>query len=372
MRLVRPLHAVVLIFSLGAGSPWIYAKDKDPAACLTDGKQVFQTPQAFLDVANYLNEELSEGELAQLNQTPACKFVEKHCDEKCSSYTRKKPKLNCGLTQVEYTMLQYYTGSGYYCLNKGLREKKFKYDDPAIQTLNSALSKLPNYRGFVSRGADLPQEVIRRHQVGSIIEYTSFTSTSTGDGFGGSVKYKIFSKTGKPVMGFSAVGNGELEVLFRAPTRFKVLAVEPENNQMGRGYTLIVMKEVNPGLSPKKEAEEDDRLFAQYQETGGRTANDEWNCPSAKALEYVKILNAVYGDVDITSQVRADFSQNGRILNCVNHYGPKRVVNLDMTVTLEMEVTYQCTTFKGTQKPKKVRLFCNPYDGYFTPQCDST
>lgn len=83
-----------------------------------------------------------------------------------------------------------------------------------------------------------------------------------------------------------------------------------------------------------------------------------------------RILKVTYGDSDITDAVRKDFAKNDKILNCVNHYGPQRIVNIDMTVTLEMEVVYDCLGPKGRSKEKRVRLFCNPYDAYFTPKCN--
>ncbi|MBL7715038.1 MAG: hypothetical protein JNL01_06180 [Bdellovibrionales bacterium] len=87
------------------------------------------------------------------------------------------------------------------------------------------------------------------------------------------------------------------------------------------------------------------------------------------AAPVARIIKVTYGDEDITAAVKKDFAKNEKILNCVNHYGPKRIVNIDMTVTLEMEVTYDCVGQSGRSKERKVRLFCNPYDAYFTPRC---
>lgn len=358
MSLVRFFDTLLLVLALIVGSNSAFAKQMDSATCAAEQNQIFEAPQSILEVASHM------GKSGDVDNDPACRSLQKICRTSCNGFSIDRPKYLCGLTDAEFAILRYYTASGYGCINQILRAKTVQSTEPAIRALNGALGKLPSFVGFVSRGARLPQEVIDQHRVGSVIEYPSFTSTSTVSGFGGNVQYAIFSKTGKPIMGFSGIPD-EKEVLFRAPTRFKVLSKEQRGH-----YDFIVMKEISPSQTAVDDAKEDLDLLRRYQNFGSHNAVEEWLCQSTKAVKNARIEKVVYGDQDITAPVKADFEKNGKILNCVNHYGPERIVNIDMTVTQEMEVTYQCTSIKDKQKPKTVRLFCNPYDAYFTPKCD--
>lgn len=149
----------------------------------------------------------------------------------------------CGMTPEELAALNYYSASGYTCVNSYLRtdDNRDENIDYLISVLNRGLGKLPSYRGIVRRGASLPQSIRDAHAVGSVVEYDAFTSTSTASGFGGSDVFIIHSETGRPIMGFSG-HDGEKEVLFQSGAKFKVLDVREEN-----GTHVYVMAEV-----PKK------------------------------------------------------------------------------------------------------------------------
>ena len=138
------------------------------------------------------------------------------------------------LEPEELLMIRLYSGSTYTTLNSALRnrEKDPKtYEDvhDAIDILNSGLSKLPDYLtmgdppNFVRRGANLPADVLAEHQVGSIVNYAAFTSTSRNSGFGSRHTFQIISKHGKNIEKISSA-TFEAEVLFRSDTRFKVLS----------------------------------------------------------------------------------------------------------------------------------------------------
>ncbi|MGY0500865.1 ADP-ribosyltransferase [Nocardia sp. FBN12] len=129
------------------------------------------------------------------------------------------------LSQREIDEIADYTGSTHQKLNGELRSGEVT---PATQqrvdTLNSALDKMPDYRGGVTRVTDLPPEVLAKYKEGGSVTEDAFTSTSplaNGGGVrSGQVEMQIFSKTGKDITEHSAPGNPE--VLFRSGTEFNV------------------------------------------------------------------------------------------------------------------------------------------------------
>lgn len=132
----------------------------------------------------------------------------------------------CGMTPAEIWTLRYYTGPGYRDVNASLRQ------DPALpkyqnyrDVLNSALAKIKKYKGDVERGTTLPLEVFAQHQIGAVVTYPAFTSTSTTKGWSGAQRYVIKSKTGHFVDPIST-HQGENEVIFPAGTKFKILNME--------------------------------------------------------------------------------------------------------------------------------------------------
>lgn len=188
---------------------------------------------------------------------------------------------SCGMNDEERAIIDYYSGSGYSCLNSYLRST-FKHPvmDLMVQTLDAALNKLPDYKGFVVRGAKLPDHIRDLHKEGSKVMYDAFTSTSTSVGFGGDDNFIILSSHGKPIMGFSDIEE-ENEVLFKSRTTFKVLHRYQED-----GRNFYVMKEVNEKLSASEEAAEDKRdmdYYLQKKEMISKRAKvdkgDTWYCP---------------------------------------------------------------------------------------------
>jgi hypothetical protein len=131
----------------------------------------------------------------------------------------------CFMTQNEITALMMYSMSAYRKLNVALRDQDTVMLEQFriyIKTLNSALDKIKNFEGFVKRGAGTNRERFDDHQVGAVITYPSYTSTSIGNGFGGVARYVIYSKTCKYIAPFS-VATAEEEVLCKPGTRFKVV-----------------------------------------------------------------------------------------------------------------------------------------------------
>jgi len=164
-------------------------------------------------------------------------------------------------------------------MNAYLRQKEIKnpHMDLLVRTLNSALSKFPNYQGFVKRGTELPADVLGQHTKGAVVTYDSFTSTSTGPGHYNIHDFMIFSRTGKPIMSLSKFDD-EKEVLFLSGTQFKVL----DRFEQGP-RTIFIMKEVLPGDQPKAEAELEAKILKKIQPLKGKQHSyleaDSWSCP---------------------------------------------------------------------------------------------
>lgn len=205
-------------------------------------------------------------------------------DQSCDNLTMliKQGKLrlkangvgDCSLNEEELAMITLYVGSGYGCINSSLRLSREKQEElsPLIETLNSALSKLPSYEGFVRRADNLPLKIRDLHQKGAIIPYPAFTSTSTGRGLIRNDQFIIFSKTGKPIMGFSGYAE-ESEVLFRTNTYFKVLDVR----KTIQGKNEYIMKEHVLGES-EDSPEEDERILKQAEKLSDEETFS-WSCP---------------------------------------------------------------------------------------------
>lgn len=135
-----------------------------------------------------------------------------------------------GLSLPEQVALRHYTGAGYDVLNEYFYRNLANnplLDNVAV-LLNQALDKLPDFKGGVVRRTKLPDAVLAQHQIGSIITYEAFTSTTNGakDIFEGKPhRIVIKSKTGKDINWISNYSSGddaEYEVLFGRPKRFKV------------------------------------------------------------------------------------------------------------------------------------------------------
>ncbi len=133
------------------------------------------------------------------------------------------------LNGFEFAIVQSYTGSAYYAVNKALREGSWTAQQHLyVNTVNKALKKLPKYQGGPThRGASLTAQVQGLYKVGHIVEERAFTSTakSPGSAFGGNTKYVVTGKSGIDVQKLSHY-NSEQEVLYPARSFFRVTKVE--------------------------------------------------------------------------------------------------------------------------------------------------
>ncbi len=153
------------------------------------------------------------------------------------------------LTQEEKTALDKYVDSYAYLVNAALRQgadvsKYRKY----IQTLNSALGKLPAYRGVTFRGSAYPPVPEEKLRPGAVLTDPAFLSTSrnraVAESYTGAAGYLsvILSKTGRQVS-YNDFLNGlesEMEVLFPTNTKLRIIAV----SGLPRGGKAVYLEEL--------------------------------------------------------------------------------------------------------------------------------
>lgn len=164
-----------------------------------------------------------EGKIFDIDKVPHIMHPRCHCSV--------DPVID--LTSDEERAIIRYIGSESYTLNEELR-KDTKLEPEKEQwknNLNSALSKMPKYKGTVYRGItdfgiDDVDEFINSHIPGKEIKYSSFISSSKdrklyGDGM--PIQYIIQSKTGADITKFNPK---EQEVLFKTDTEFNIIKVE--------------------------------------------------------------------------------------------------------------------------------------------------
>ncbi len=129
----------------------------------------------------------------------------------------------CYMSLPEYAAITDYIAIGYQLMNRALRNRdtqSLEQQKYKIKLLISALDKVLPFEGWVKRGAEIHPSLLNDHQVGNVVTYPAFTSTSTGAGFSGSVRYLIKSHSCRPVPEYI---NYENEVICLPGTKFKIL-----------------------------------------------------------------------------------------------------------------------------------------------------
>jgi hypothetical protein len=125
-------------------------------------------------------------------------------------------------------------------------------EHPMAALLNEALEKLPDYRGFVFRGAILSnlakEDYKYKLEQKMPLEEPGFLSTSLSRNIANQFNrsdtlFRIYSFHGKPIERYSFHGLSnpfnEKEVLFRSKTRFHIIDVEEMSGTM-----LITLEEI--------------------------------------------------------------------------------------------------------------------------------
>jgi hypothetical protein len=200
--------------------------------------------------------------------------------KKLTTIYKTKQIGTCGMNSDELGAIIFYIELGFNCLNGYLRDKKAPIPqiDYLVTTLNRALDKLPSYEGYVVRGSNLPDDIKAKHQVGAVVDYPAFTSSSTlGVGVFGVQQLMIYSRTGKPIMGFSS--DSESEVLFPSQRKIKILDKFEEGQ-----FTYYAAIEVDPKADPVAEAKLEKEVIKTFYAQKDKineyeTPHDRWICP---------------------------------------------------------------------------------------------
>ena len=129
-----------------------------------------------------------------------------------------------GLNQAEQVALGHYTGTGYYDINAELFKGDSSKLGGAADVLRGALDKLPSYDGLSVRRTQLPRDILNLHEVGQVVYYNGFTSSTYGAGdVFSNYPHRIIIQgvRGKQVDWISHY-RSEKEILHTSPTRFLV------------------------------------------------------------------------------------------------------------------------------------------------------
>jgi hypothetical protein len=213
----------------------IIAKVATPIRALVDGWKIARKAKPFR--ANRLGGlAQKEKELQRL----------KRMGERAAAPTRP-----ASLSRAEVDAIADYSGSGHQYANLPLRAGRPLTPEQQryVDTLNSALDKLPDHQGLVTRVTELRPEDIQKYydayRKGGNVTEDAFTSTSPlkngGNVREGNVEFNYFSQTGKDITQHSAPGNPE--VLFKTGTTFKPTNITTD---WVTGRTIIEMVEVVP------------------------------------------------------------------------------------------------------------------------------
>lgn len=140
------------------------------------------------------------------------------------------------ITYEEEKAIMDYKSPKMYVLNDKLRQG-FKLDEEEkewVKNLDSALKKMPKYRGDLIRTIDLQgtalKEFLWNSRIGSVIDFKSYTSTSKGEIYDEDMPIKIYIKNSKKGRDIDKFGLQESEVLYERNCQFKILDVYLDKN----------------------------------------------------------------------------------------------------------------------------------------------
>ena len=161
-------------------------------------------------------------------------------DEWYKKYAEEEP---ISLTKDEEYAIKTYISSKSYVINDNLRRglELSNEDKKLVKDLNSALDKMPIYKGTVVRDLDfMPYDVndfIKGHKVGNVVRYPAFTSSTKNNTYSDdpNVRLIIKSKTGRDISNYN---EGEAEILFKTNCSFSILKQEEKD-----GIIILYMNE---------------------------------------------------------------------------------------------------------------------------------
>ncbi len=179
---------------------------------------------------------LEKGSLASLN-------IQKSIERK-NSWIKKKKALRIP-TDEEIYAINTYVGSDSYRINEALRNN-LNLDNrltKVIENLETALDKLPNYEGIVTRSVWINSEdveyFLKQYPVGKKMSHKSFLSTTSGEIYNPEARIQIVikSKTGKDIRKYN---KKEQEILFKKDVEFVVKKIDRSDDY----YVKIYLEEV--------------------------------------------------------------------------------------------------------------------------------
>ncbi len=190
-------------------------KAKEPLQPLTEPEQ--HAMNNYISSASYVwNDKLRRGE--------------RLTKEEQQSIEKAKEPLQ-PLTEPEQHAMNNYISSASYVWNDKLRrgERLTKEEQQSIENLDSALKKMPKYKGTLYRslsefGIPDVEEFIKGHIPGRPIQFREYLSTSEevyDESF--PIQYVIQSKSGRDIQKFNP---GEKEILFERNTWFIPTKIE--------------------------------------------------------------------------------------------------------------------------------------------------
>lgn len=222
---------------------------------INNGKAIFGAPELIKLVNEDGNEgqkESSESYSKRWKSLYSLGFDE--YIEKVRDNDRVKGEMSkYGINEIEAVTLMAYTDALYSYININILNG---YDNQTAnevsEVIESALSKLPDYKGVVYRGMHIQKDEpfydsILSLSEGDEVQFPNFSSSSTNErrgryfsrGVGRSVFLEIESKSGKFIDNLSYFGN-ENEVLFKRNSKFKVI----ESHDMGDSTKKLKLKEI--------------------------------------------------------------------------------------------------------------------------------
>lgn len=156
---------------------------------------------------------------------------------KCRDYAEFKEKYL--LNDAEKYALNQYIGSKSYMINEKLRKgiSLTSEEKGFIMTLDSALNKMPKYKGNLNRSLifddeNALDEFLSNYKVGNIIVYDEYISTTCTGVYNpdGQVQIHVFgASNGRDI---TSINKGESEVLYPRNSAFIVVDVERQNKKI--------------------------------------------------------------------------------------------------------------------------------------------
>lgn len=195
--------------------------------------------EAFSQIMSGVDTEISE----KVDDILMRKYADKEYIAKLKNTPDIKTTIEKITKQEEHALKQYISSESYKINDKLRRGVELTDIDKQLVTdLNSALDKMPVYRGTVVRDLTFMYEedvvdFMKQHSSGERVKYSAFTSSTKNKTYTDKpqVRLMIESKTGRDI---SKYNGKEEEVLFKTNCSFKVLKMEEKD-----GIIILYMSE---------------------------------------------------------------------------------------------------------------------------------